>query len=437
MRYLPLVFLVTACTIKPFVDIGDNAPILSLDRPSDFNVLTSSTPAPFGARVTHMEGMVDSLTLSQAIVSGGADTMHATYTIWRNDVANIPFPLNNIDCDEAQECGSQANFATVGVGSFNDEQMCVILSSPEIGQPEGAITISCETGDGTRQRVMGQGDPGISLAALPDGNTIGKVLIGSQNAPGRELSILQEPGSQLDAMTFTGDTSPTMGTRLAVAPLSGGRVLAAALDTTGRVFMFELERDPAAGVNAKNVACVSSVQVPTADGTNQPLALADFTGDGRAELVVTQGDKVRIYETAEVGCANAPNMLAELSCPADLTCGDFGRALAAGDLDGDGALELLVGAPTTTIDEVREVGTVIVYANPLSGPTSTFVTLSEPIEGGKLGSSVDVVRSNLTGTPRSELLSGAPGIDGGAAYVFFCTKHPGDDQPGDLRCFNQ
>lgn len=61
----------------------------------------------------------------------------------------------------------------------------------------------------------------------------------------------------------------------------------------------------------------------------------------------------------------------------------FGQSVAIGDVDGDGAPDLIVGAQQTTVGGASAAGTVFVFPSPL---TSTFnYTLTDGISGDNLG----------------------------------------------------
>jgi hypothetical protein len=99
----------------------------------------------------------------------------------------------------------------------------------------------------------------------------------------------------------------------------------------------------------------------------QDLATGDVDGDGADDLIVGTVGEVRIYlgplSAGPLTEADADKLLVGQQHPDD----EFGHALLASDLDGDGDAELVVGAPEHTVDTLRE-GRVYRYMNPMLAP---------------------------------------------------------------------
>lgn len=157
------------------------------------------------------------------------------------------------------------------------------------------------------------------------------------------------------------------------------------------------------------------------DAFGTGLASGDLDGDGRMELVVsapgddtagTDAGAIFVFEGDGFSLSPTPTQ-AIYGAAGD----GLGAALALGDLDGDGFLDLIVGAPTSGTG-----GEALVFAGSASGlASSPAVTIAGAAAGDDFGTSIATGDFNGDGT--TDLLVGAPGADGGgtdrgAAYVF-------------------
>jgi len=114
----------------------------------------------------------------------------------------------------------------------------------------------------------------------------------------------------------------------------------------------------------------------------------------------------------------------ELSLPAILTDrAGFGAAVAfAPDWNGNGAAELIVGAPLAIVDTLRAGALYVLFlgADGLSVSSWARHEAPEPREGGNFGRSVTVL-GNVNGDQVADLLVGSPGSEStmGSAYLIF------------------
>ncbi|MCA9674570.1 MAG: VCBS repeat-containing protein [Kofleriaceae bacterium] len=120
------------------------------------------------------------------------------------------------------------------------------------------------------------------------------------------------------------------------------------------------------------------------------IVVGDFNGDGLPDIVVSspEANVVRAY----INDGDLSDGTTEVMVGAPLDASRFGASLAAGDLDGDGADELVIGAPRSNPDGVNNAGAAYIYS--LSGGTFTIeATLhdAQPEDEQQLGKAVAVV----------------------------------------------
>lgn len=158
------------------------------------------------------------------------------------------------------------------------------------------------------------------------------------------------------------------------------------------------------------------------DQLGRTLAVGDFDGDGYDDVAVGApgndggaegGGAVFIWKGTSYGLVPW-HTLAQNAIPGDvIEAGDhFGAALAAGDLDGDGKAELLVGVPDEDFGSVADVGEVHVFRGSVSGPVFDH-TLTQ-VDGGGTNEAGDrfgaaIAIGKLTGSSVPEIVIGAPG----------------------------
>lgn len=164
-----------------------------------------------------------------------------------------------------------------------------------------------------------------------------------------------------------------------------------------------------------------------ADEWGAALAVADFDGDGCADVAVgapgedgASGAITVLYGTTAGLAATGTALLTQASrkVPDAPEPNDrFGSALAAGDLDGDGIADLAVGAPGESISRAFQAGSVTVLYGALGGlgTGDRSVVLrqgSAPLGGGPetddaFGAALAI--ADVTGSGRPALIVGSPG----------------------------
>lgn len=179
----------------------------------------------------------------------------------------------------------------------------------------------------------------------------------------------------------------------------------------------------------------------TGDRFGYALAAGDFDADGSDDLAVgvpnenatfsDTGSAIVFYGTAS-GLSSARKQTWTQNSPGVPdsvdTADHFGWALAAGDLNGDGAADLAIGVPDEDIETDRPTpincgGVNVLYGVAGVGLASTnaqFLSQANSLDGRRETSDRfghHLAIGHLTADLRAELVVGIPGEDGGAGAI--------------------
>jgi hypothetical protein len=187
-------------------------------------------------------------------------------------------------------------------------------------------------------------------------------------------------------------------------------------NNAGRAYVFH---GSSSGIGAQAASVLEAVD--GADGVFGDVvsSAGDVNGDGFADVAVAaprafavQG-RVHLYLGSAHGVSTAPVATLHI----DAAGGHFGAALAAGDVNGDGFDDLVVGA-----DRVDErAGAAYVFLGSAAGLAAEPAVVLRGAEGagGRFGASVSVL-GDVDRDGRADLVIGAPESRRGAgvAYLF-------------------
>jgi hypothetical protein len=469
------------CNPGTFVDLGDEAPVVAFNRPDAFR------RTGFGATVAAVEGLLRNGEPSTRLaVGGGADTGTWLFDIWNSDAVGT-LRISSSACETpADDCVVGSGTAITGVPRFVGEGTCVAIGEASANQ----VRVKCETA--ATMAFASNTGPGLefgtSVAAVPEAfveSTGGPILVGAPGVSAERGSIFRIPlaGGMPQELAEVADTSGVVqaGARLGQFITTASLPDAATLATDFPLFPAVVVLTPylavisapgqnrvvlaAIGVDALAPTDIDAVVLGCIDGPDgfgRVLTAGDINGDGMPEVYMGFGEAtadhpglVQVFDLAELdtleaGCADTttaddPELAPMITCPTiegvDCTDGAFGSALALGDVDADGTLDLIVGAPRLTVENKLAAGGVFALAGAASGvdmSRASFMQISNPGTDDRLGASVAALRTHY-GIPgvmvRHEVAAGAPGAN--AAFVFLCSGLGEDSSVTGSRCLEQ
>lgn len=169
------------------------------------------------------------------------------------------------------------------------------------------------------------------------------------------------------------------------------------------------------------------------------VAASDFDHDGFMDIAVgARGDVVGqgmskgmayIYRGSATGIATTPSMVLQ----GDQAKSEYGRTMTAGDINGDGYGDLVVGAHGTNEGAGSHQGKIFIY---YGGPKGISATPSQTLvgehSGDEFGRTFDVI--DMDGDGIKDLLLGASGHTGqltsqGKIYIYHGTPKGLDPKP--------
>lgn len=418
---LALLFI-GACDWTVFDEYETTAPVIAISPSDDFE------PETFGQVLTAWSGTLGGQGVSRLGVTGGGEQPFTAYTGWDGQAFSPGNPLYK-GCVGRGGCGVRGTEAVAGVPSWNGKEMCLFIT--DVGG--GVLRVRCES-DGAQ--LTSDRDPqserGTSITALPSVQNGMVAVMGAPALDGDLGGVFGIRDSALNPVRMM-----MMNTEGAMRPVGGrlGQTLAAGV-VAGQVRV-------AVGAGATGLIGLGRVDtgnilffegcVRSADFA-QAMVMGDPDGDGTDELFVLSNGQVAVYAVGAIsgGCGpGAPNTTPQQSFACE-GC----TTMTMGDVNGDGADELIAGAPNRTVGSEANAGAVEIFCGSVgsgvgSAPCVTL-THSTPVAGALLGTQVAAVESGIGSSPRDEPVASAPGDN--RIYFFTCSGISGDTPGAQGAC---
>ncbi|HET6612017.1 MAG TPA: VCBS repeat-containing protein [Kofleriaceae bacterium] len=151
------------------------------------------------------------------------------------------------------------------------------------------------------------------------------------------------------------------------------------------------------------------------------LATGDFDGSGELDLAASAPSAGVVYVWLDPATNSFDSQPVVIAGPAGSV--DFGHALTAADLDGDGTQELAVADDAATVEGTQGAGAVYVYAG-LAGPPAVTLYDAEPETDEHFGRAV--AGAPFKGATDDEILMVGTGTQ---LFTYFQTPLAGDTDP--------
>ena len=173
----------------------------------------------------------------------------------------------------------------------------------------------------------------------------------------------------------------------------------------------------------------------TGDGFGTSMAAADFNADGVADLAIgaynesdgsiSHTGRVYVFTGSSSGLGGWKSVT-QAGLGATEAYDHFGRAVSAGDFDGDGVADLIVGAPNEALGSIANSGYAFVYRGGSSGMQPWKAFGQNGLGANETGDyfALTIATGDFNGDQVSDVVIGAPEEDIGSvsdtgyAFVF-------------------
>jgi hypothetical protein len=309
------VLLAVGCNPIVFDEISESASTRVLARPETF----SPTHA-FGGTLDAYEITLGGERVSRVAVGGGPGAPIFVYAGWQAGQFEIGPPLRDA-CDDEGDCLPSAGAALIGISRWRAAapmpgEGCVLLTAPE----QGGYSVVCE--NRVFENIPGSEmtiDLGVSGEGLVEGSSVGLAILGAPGANAGAGGIFRVPDgfppSELMLPAGTAPPGSRLGTDIDVESVDATRALvAAAAPEGGRVVVLSVMGDGSVEVHA----CIDHASA----GFAASVALGDVDGDGATDVVVGNArsgtDEIRVYPGSGMpasGCVPWGAAPITIACP--------------------------------------------------------------------------------------------------------------------------
>lgn len=301
---------------------------------------------------------------------------------------------------------------TITIRPVNDPPRMTVPDVPNVREGERVSFTVLATDPDPGQKIT------FGAANLPPGSTF------VQQSPTSAVFTWQpgfnQAGVYLFTLSATDDGTP---------PLTASR--------TVRIVVLDSRRDL-----GSEPADLTIFGATAGESLGAAVAVGDLNNDGLEDLVVGSPfesgagapGRVRIFlnRARQNGVVDLAEEAADATYVGELDGDRFGSSIAVGDFNGDGRMDLAVGAPRLDDLGRTAVGAVYIIFGPLPLGTREASAIARTVvlganAGDRVGASLRA--ADLNGDTKVDLVIGAPGvdvvedtgtvIDAGAVYTFF------------------